>query len=118
MSCTSGCAPLAAAPYDAGLFRRRRFASGLGGTPFVLELAISRLLAGVHSLVPANRVSERLAYAPRAGKPVGWPASSAGRRPHPRLFGFRRSETHQFRVRYVDAHSGVSVPATELSLRH
>jgi hypothetical protein len=41
-----------------------------------------------------------------------------GRLRRVRLCGFRRSETQQFRVRYVDAHSGVSVPATELSLRH
>ena len=41
-----------------------------------------------------------------------------GRLGRGRLFAFRRSETHQFRVRYVDAHSGVSVLATELSLRH
>src|SRR6476659_7642829 len=41
-----------------------------------------------------------------------------GRLRRGRLFGFRRSETHQFRVRSVDAHSGVSASATELSFRH
>src|SRR6201999_1767926 len=59
-SCAAGAVVGRAAPCDAGLFRRRRFHSGLGGSPFVRWLAISGLGVGARSLGPADRVSERL----------------------------------------------------------